>query len=136
LASKINAQISGFSNLPVRWILDDAIAFLKREIKRGNSYNGIIMDPPAFGRGSKGEVWKIEKDFENLLKLAKEVLAQKPLFFLINGYASGYSSIAYENSLRGILTGHGGTFENGELTIEESDSKRLLPAGIFCRWNA
>jgi len=135
-ASKTNAQISGFSNLPIRWILDDAITFLKREIKRGNSYNGIIMDPPAFGRGSKGEVWKIEKDFENLLKLSKEVLAQKPLFFLINGYASGYSSIAYENSLRGILTGLGGTFENGELTIEESDSKRLLPAGIFCRWNA
>ncbi len=132
--SKENAMVSGLAEKPVRWILDDAVTFLKREIKRGNTYDGIIMDPPAFGRGAKGEVWKIEKDFEKLLELVRNVLSPKPSFFLINGYASGYSSIAYENAIRGILEGFGGTFESGELTIKESRSGRLLPAGIFARW--
>lgn len=132
--AKKNQELSGLNDASIRWILDDAILFLKREIKRGNTYDGIVMDPPAFGRGPKGEVWKIEEQFEELMSLCKQVLADKPLFFLINGYASGYSPIAYQNNLLELVTKYGGSIETGELAIEETGTKRLLPCGIFARW--
>jgi 23S rRNA (cytosine1962-C5)-methyltransferase len=132
--AKENAEISGLKNKPIRWILDDAVKFVKREIKRGRKYDGIIMDPPAFGHGPTGEMWKIEEDFLPFLKLCFEILSDKPLFFLINGYASGYSAIAYKNNLEYLVEKFGGNIEMGELTIEESKSQRLLPAGIFARW--
>ena len=93
------------------------------------------MDPPAFGRGPKGEVWKIEEQFDELMKLCKSVLSDKPLFFLINGYASGYSPIAYQNNLLDLVEKHDGLIETGELAIEESQTGRLLPCGIFARWS-
>ncbi len=129
-----NAELSGLAEKPVRWIVDDAKAFLKKEVKRGKKYDGIIMDPPAFGHGAKNEIWKIEEDFLELLELCKQVLSVDPLFFLINGYASGYSPIAYANNLEHVMKGFAGSMEIGELAIEESDSRRLLPAGIFARW--
>lgn len=130
-----NTEASGLKDAPIRWILDDARGFLKREIKRGHRYDGIVMDPPAFGHGPAGEVWKIEEHFLDLLSLAKNVLSKNPLFFILNGYASGYSPIAYENNIRDIMKQFDGAIESGELTIEGSSSKRLLPAGIFARWN-
>lgn len=134
--AKRNAEISGLSDKPVRWILDDAVKFVKREIKRGHTYDGIIMDPPAFGHGPGGELWKIEEHFLVLLDLCKQLLSSKPLFILINGYASGYSSIAYHNNLLEITKKHGGNIELGELTIAESGREgRLLPCGIFARWS-
>ena len=132
--AKKNQELSGLNDKPIRWILDDAILFLKREIKRGNKYDGIVMDPPAFGRGPKGEVWKIEEQFDELMKLCKAVLSDKPIFFLINGYASGYSPIAYQNNLLDLVEKHGGSIETGELAIEETGTKRLLPCGIFARY--
>jgi 23S rRNA (cytosine1962-C5)-methyltransferase len=129
-----NAEISGLAGRPIRWILDDAMAFVKREIKRGRQYDGIIMDPPAFGHGPKGEMWRIEENFIELLDLCKQVLSDRPLFFLINGYASGYSSVAYANNLLPLIKKYGGQIEKGELTIAESGSGRLLPCGIFARW--
>jgi 23S rRNA (cytosine1962-C5)-methyltransferase len=134
--AKENAELSGLSDLPIRWILDDALAFLKREVKRGNKYDAIIMDPPAFGHGPNDELWKIEEHFLKLFELCTEVMSEKPLFFLINGYASGYSPIAYENNLKTLVQKYGGEIEAGELTIKESKSGRLLPAGIFARWFA
>ena len=133
--AKKNQKLSGLSDKPVRWILDDAILFLKREIKRGNKYDGIIMDPPAFGHGPKGEVWKIEEQLSELIELCGNVLSDKPVFFLINGYASGYSPIAYQNNLLFLKDSFGGTIETGELAIEESKTGRLLPCGIFARWS-
>ena len=129
-----NAELSGLSDKPVRWILDDATAFVRREIKRGNKYDGIILDPPAFGHGPKGEMWKIEENFLPLLDLCFQVLSAQPLFFLVNGYASGYSSIAYENNLLALKDKYGGELEKGELTLAESGG-RLLPCGIFSRWH-
>lgn len=128
-----NAELSGLTDKPIRWILDDAVKFVGREIKRGNKYDGIIMDPPSFGHGPTGEMWKIEENFLDLLDSCKKVLSDNPLFFLVNGYASGYSAIAYENSLRGIV-GDKGEISIGALTIKESNSDRLLPCGIFARW--
>jgi 23S rRNA (cytosine1962-C5)-methyltransferase len=130
-----NAEISGLKDKPVRWILDDVITFLQREVKRGHVYDGIIMDPPAFGHGPSKEMWRIEKDFLKLLDLCKQVLAPKPLFFLINGYASGYSALMYKNNLETVMAGMGGEIEYGELTIEQSSNNKLLPCGIFARWN-
>ena len=130
-----NQEQSGLSDKPIRWILDDALAFLKREVKRGNYYDGIIMDPPAFGHGPKGEVWKIEENFTELMELSRKVLSEDPIFFLINGYASGFSPIAYENNLKDIMSKYKGTIEIGELAIEENKTRRLLPSGIFARWS-
>jgi 23S rRNA (cytosine1962-C5)-methyltransferase len=130
-----NADLSGLADKPIRWILDDAQKFVAREIKRGKKYDGIIMDPPAFGHGPGGEMWKIEENFLELLDSCKEVLSDRPLFFIVNGYASGYSAVAYRNSLGDLMRQFGGKIEIGELTIAEKSSDRLLPAGIFARWS-
>lgn len=128
-----NAELNDLSQKPVRWIADDAVAFVKREIRRGNKYDAIILDPPAFGHGANGEVWKIERDFPMLMSLLKELISDQPLFILVNGYAAGYSSVAYARNLENIAPKNG-TIEFGELTIGSAD-KKLLPAGIFARWS-
>ncbi len=144
--AKENAELSGLDKKPVRWIIDDARKFVMREIKRGGKYDGIIMDPPSFGRGGKGEIWKIESDFLKLLEECSKILSDNPLFFIINGYAAGYSSQAYYNALKPLVEKYGGQFEIGELTIQESllrqkatdgqtKAGRLLPCGIFARWS-
>ncbi len=130
-----NAELSGLEKKPIRWILDDAAKFVQREIKRGNFYDGIIMDPPAFGHGPKGETWKIEQNFLPFIESCKQILSKEPLFFLINGYASGFSALAYKNNLFDLEKKFGGAVEVGELTIKEASSERLLPAGIFARWS-
>jgi len=137
-----NAELSGLKDKPVRWILDDVRAFVKREVKRGRKYHGIIMDPPAFGHGAENEVWKIEDDFLKLVEEGASLLADEPIFFLINGYSAGYSAVAYKNNLLPLQEKFAGEIEIGELTLEEtniSDTKsesRLLPCGIFARWSA
>jgi len=133
-----NAELSGLDKKPVRWILDDARAFVRREVKRGRLYDGIIMDPPAFGHGPDNEVWTIEEHFLPLLEDCKKLLKPQPLFFLINGYAAGYSPLAYENNLLPLTDTYGGSVEMGELAIAETETarKRLLPAGIFGRWTS
>ncbi len=134
--AKENAAASSLSDKPIRWILDDARAFVRRELKRGKTYDGIIMDPPTFGRGPKGETWNIEKDLPEFISLVKKILSPRPIFFLINGYASGYSSIAYKNNILDLQKKFGGTLETGELSIKESgENAKLLPAGIFARWS-
>ncbi|MFA6105527.1 MAG: class I SAM-dependent methyltransferase [Patescibacteria group bacterium] len=131
-----NAEISGLKDKPIRWILDDAFRFVQREVKRGKLYDGIIMDPPSFGHGPKGELWKIEKSFLPFVEECKKVLSKQPLFFLINGYAAGYSALAYKNNLETLFKAYGGKVEVGELTIKEKEGERLLPAGIFARWSS
>jgi 23S rRNA (cytosine1962-C5)-methyltransferase len=133
--AKENARLSGLSEKPVRWILDDAFQFVKRELKRGNRYDGIIMDPPAFGHGPKDELWKIEEHFLSLMDSCKKLLSDKPLFFLVNGYASGYSHLVFRYNLESVQKQFGGTLESGELGIEESKTGRVLPAGIYGRWS-
>ena len=130
-----NAEISGLKDAPIRWIVEDVLIFLKREIKRGHKYDAIIMDPPSFGHGPKDELWKIEEHFLELMKLCKEILSDDPLFVVINGYTAGYSSIAYQNNLIDMMDKYKGNIEIGELVIEESNSDRLLPCGIFARWS-
>ncbi len=131
-----NARLSHLEGKPIRWIVEDALAFVKREIKRGVKYDGIIMDPPAFGHGPKKELWKIEEDLLELMKLCQELLSEKPLFVLVNGYAAGYSPLAFAYNLEPFEKKFGGTTEYGDLTIEQRGSGRVLPCGIFARWKA
>ncbi|MES2623201.1 MAG: class I SAM-dependent methyltransferase [Patescibacteria group bacterium] len=127
-----NAKLSGLENAPIRWILDDAFAFVKREIRRGNTYDGIIMDPPSFGRGAKGEVWKLEDSFVEFVAECTKLLSPLPLFFIVNGYAAGYSHIAYKQNIDMYLDKKGKT-ESGELLMKDTEG-RLLPCGIVARF--
>ncbi|MDQ2932905.1 MAG: class I SAM-dependent methyltransferase [bacterium] len=130
-----NAEISGLAEKPIRWIIEDVRLFVEREIKRGRMYDGIIMDPPAFGHGPTNELWKIEEHFLPLIENCKKLLKDKPLFFAINGYSAGYSAVAYENNLLPLVEKYGGVMEIGELAIQEVGKARLLPSGIFARWS-
>ena len=121
---------------PIRWIVDDAKAFVARELRRGNRYDAVVMDPPAFGRGPEGDVWQIEEDFVPLVDDCKRLLSEAPLFFAINGYASGYSQMAYRYNLQDMTGKYRGNIESGELSLRESKGGRLLPCGIFARWRA
>lgn len=128
-----NARRSGLPEDAIRWILDDALAFVKREARRGASYDGIILDPPAFGRGAKGEVWKIEEDFPVLLEALEEILSDKPgSFFLLNGYAAGYAPRSFAQAVESTFGETSG--QAGELFIQESSSERVIPAGIYVRF--
>lgn len=128
-----NARRSGIGEDKVRWLLDDALSFAKREARRGNRYEGIILDPPAFGRGAKGEVWKIEEALPELLATLRELLSDKPgSFFLLNGYAAGYASRSFAQAIESIFGDVQG--ESGELHIKESSSERVVPAGIYVRF--
>lgn len=130
-----NAELSGLKDAPVRWLIEDVILFLKREIKRGRFYDAIVMDPPSFGHGPKDEIWKIEESFLVLMDLCKQVLSNDPLFVLINGYTAGYSSIVYQNNLTDMMGDYDGKIDGGELVIEDTSSKKLLPCGIFAKWS-
>jgi len=129
-----NAKLSDIPKDHIRWIQDDVLKFVKREIRRGVKYDGIIMDPPRFGRGASGEVWKLEDDLPNLLEHTRQILSATPLFWLINAYTADLSSIALGNLLADMVKDLGGTTESGELGIKESSGGRILPAGIFARW--
>jgi len=132
-----NAERSGLERAPVRWITEDVMKFVERECKRGNTYDAIIMDPPAFGHGPKDELWKIEEDLLPLLTTCEQLLSQQPLFVLISGYAAGYSSVALGVNLMRFKRRWGGSVAHGDLTIAESSKKegRMLPCGIFGRWS-
>lgn len=130
-----NARLSHIEEDRIRWVLDDALAFVKREVRRGAKYDGIILDPPAFGRGAKGEVWKIEEDLSTLLETLKELLSEKPgSFFLVNGYAAGYAPSSFAQAIESTFGLSAKTGEYGELYIQESASERVVPAGIYVRF--
>ena len=133
--AKENVISSGLQERPVRYIVDDVVKFVNREIRRGNKYDAIIMDPPSYGRGANGEVWKFEENICDLVELCKGVLSDNPLFFLINSYTTGISSTVLENILNlNITKTYGGIVTNGEVGLPMTNSKLILPCGIYGRW--
>ena len=132
--AKENVQSSGLSDRPVRFIIDDVTKFVQREIRRGNFYDAIIMDPPSYGRGKNGEVWQFENNLEDLVELCSNVLSDNPLFFLINSYTTGISSKVLENILSLKIRRKNGVISSGEIGLPMTDSKLVLPAGIYGRW--
>ena len=131
--AKENIASSGLSNRPVRFIVDDVVKFVNREIRRENKYDAIIMDPPSYGRGTNGEIWKFEENIEELVELCSKVLTDEPLFFLINSYTTGISSMVLENILR-LNIKKKGKISHGELGLPMTNSKLILPCGIYGRW--
>ncbi len=130
-----NQKASNLDDKLIRWILDDATKFVQREIKRGIKYDGIIMDPPVFGHGPDGSMWKFNESFPKLLTLVKQVLSDKPLFIIINAYAISSSALMLKNVMEDYFSDLDGKFEVGELVLLESKNKRPLSTGIFGRWS-
>jgi 23S rRNA (cytosine1962-C5)-methyltransferase len=124
-----NAQASGLGDKPIRWIVDDVQKFVEREVRRGNKYQGIILDPPSFGRGANNEVWQIEDHLVPLLANLKQILADDFVFILLSSHSNGYTPLALQNLLLGIVNNQEGTFEVGEMIVREQDSGRVLPSG-------
>ena len=133
-AAKENAKLSGLENAPIRYIVDDCKKFIEREIRRGNKYDAIIMDPPSYGRGPTGEVWKIEECIDDFVALCASVLSDKPLFFLLNSYTTGLSAstMKYIVETR-LISGFGGKSEADELGLFVEESKQALPCGSSVR---
>ncbi|MBQ8848830.1 MAG: class I SAM-dependent methyltransferase [Clostridia bacterium] len=133
--AKENAALSGLSDAPIRYIVDDCKKFVEREIRRGNKYDAIIMDPPSYGRGPSGEVWKIEDCVDELVTLSAKLLSDKPLFFLINSYTTGLSPMAMEYILGlRVASKFGGKLESGELGLTVSSTGLAIPCGSSARW--
>ena len=133
--AKENVKASNLEDKPIRFLVDDVVKFVKREIRRENKYDIILMDPPSFGRGASGEVWNIEKDLFELVSLCKELLSDKPILFLINSYTTGLSKTVLENILNIVLVSDlGGKIFSDELGIKQKDSNIILPCGNFARW--
>jgi 23S rRNA (cytosine1962-C5)-methyltransferase len=128
-----NVTLSGLESKPIRWIPDDAITFVKREIKRGNKYDMIIMDPPKFGRGTTSQVWKFEEHLPHLIELCKQILTPDPLMVFVNAYAVSFSSRSLHNIVRHTLSN--GTVTSGELAIRQKDGL-ILPCSIYAKWSA
>ena len=131
--AKENIKASGLEDKPVRYIVDDVVKFVNREIRRGNKYDAIIMDPPSYGRGANGEVWQFENNIYDLVELCVKVLSDEPLFFLINSYTTGISSKVLENILN-LCIKQKGKVTSGEIGLPMEDSKLVLPCGIYGRW--
>ena len=135
--AKENMEASNLQNNPIRYIVDDVIKFVNREIRRGNKYDAIIMDPPSYGRGANGEVWRFEDNLSELIKLCSQVLSDKPLFFLINSYTTGISSQVLANILNiNISKKYRGKVTNGEIGLPMTNSSLILPCGIYGRWES
>lgn len=132
--AKENVISSGLEKKSVRYIVDDVVKFVSREIRRGNQYDAIIMDPPSYGRGANGEVWKFEENIDELIKLCCKVLSDNPLFFLINSYTTGISSTVLENILKMNLELKSGKYSCGEIGLPMTNSDLVLPCGIFAKW--
>lgn len=132
--AKENVMSSKLQDKPVRYIVDDVIKFVSREIRRGNVYDAIIMDPPSYGRGTSGEVWQFEENIEELVILCTKVLSNNPLFFLINSYTTGISPEVLANIMRINLSKFNGKITSGEIGLPMKNNKLVLPCGIFGRW--
>jgi len=133
--AKENAAASGLADAPIRWLVDDCMKFVEREIRRGNKYDGIIMDPPSYGRGPKGEIWKIEDNIWDFVGLTAQLLSDDALFFLINSYTTGLQPAVLSYMMNSTLAKKfGGHVEAGEIGLPVTESGLVLPCGASGRW--
>ena len=134
--AKENAVSSGLKDAPIRWLVDDCVKFVEREIRRGNHYDAIIMDPPSYGRGPKGEIWKIEDSIHPFIKLCTNILSDNPLFFLVNSYTTGLAPAVLTYMLGTELKSWNGTVESQEIGLPVTTTGLVLPCGASGRWEA
>ena len=133
--AKENAVSSGLGDAPIRWLVDDCKKFVEREIRRGNHYDAIIMDPPSYGRGPKGEIWKIEEAVYPLIELCKQILSDNPLFFLVNSYTTGLQPAVLFYMISTVLKEYGGVVEADEIGLPVTDNGLFLPCGASGRFS-
>ena len=133
--AKENAASSGLSDAPIRWIVDDCVKFVQREIRRGNHYDAIIMDPPSYGRGPKGEIWKIEESIHGLIQLCTQLLSENPLFFLVNSYTTGLQPAVLTYMIATELKKFKGFVRSEEIGLPVTDTGLVLPCGASGRWS-
>jgi len=131
-----NQALSGLDELPIRWILDDAMKFVTREVRRGNTYDAIILDPPSYGRGPNREIWKVEEMLSELLDKLRQILVPKPEMVLLNMYSIDASSLMVANMVKEMMKDFGGHIQPGELVLRTKHSERILPMSIYARWTA
>ncbi len=134
--ARANAALNGLESHPIRWIVDDAHKFLNREIRRGRRYDGIILDPPTYGRGGNGETYKIERDLTETLRLCRALLSDSPLFLLLSAHTPGHTPIVLGNVLTQALRGLGGAVTSGEMVLAGAPDVFPLPSGAYARWQA
>lgn len=134
--AKENAVSSGLKDAPIRWLVDDCVKFVEREIRRGNHYDAIIMDPPSYGRGPKGEIWKIEESVYPLVQLCSQILTDDPLFFLINSYTTGLQPAVLSYMMHTVLGKYNGTITAEEIGLPVSSNGLVLPCGASGRFQA
>ena len=134
--AKENAISSGLKDAPIRWLVDDCVKFVEREIRRGNHYDAIIMDPPSYGRGPKGEIWKIEESIYPLIQLCSQILTDNPLFFLINSYTTGLQPAVLSYMISTVLGTANGTVTASEIGLPVSSNGLVLPCGASGRYEA
>ena len=133
--AKENAAASGLKDAPIRWLVDDCVKFVEREIRRGNQYDAIIMDPPSYGRGPKGEIWKIEESIYPFIELTTQILTDKPLFYLVNSYTTGLQPAVLTYMIQTALVPRfGGVVESSEIGLPVSSNGLVLPCGASGRW--
>jgi len=131
-----NQTLSGLEQKPIRWIPEDALKYVEREARRGSKYDGIIIDPPKFGRGPNGEIWKLEDSLGKLIEACRGILSEQPLFVVLTMYAANVSPLSGYYLLQELLDGRGGRYSAGELVLPETSAGRLLPTAVFARWSA
>ncbi len=131
-----NQTLSGLSDKPIRWIVEDAIKYMQREEKRGMKYDGIVLDPPKFGRGPKGEVWEVYKSLPNLFEICRACLSAEPLFVIATLYAVRASAIHVAQALDEMMKNFNGNMDSGELVTRETSANRLLSQAVYARWSA
>lgn len=133
--AKENAAFSGLAEAPIRWIVDDCVKFVEREIRRGKKYDGIIMDPPSYGRGPKGEIWKIEEKIDSFIQLCTKVLSDDPLFYLVNSYTTGLQPAVLSYMMNtALVKQYGGRVQADEIGLPVSGNGLVLPCGASGRW--
>jgi len=134
--AKENMKLSGLENNFIRFIVDDCMKFVEREYRRGNKYDAIVMDPPSYGRGPNGEMWKFEKNLYELINACLKILSDKPLFFLINSYTTGISSVVLLNILKTTMNKYDGKIDAGDIGLPIKRDNLVLPCGIYGKWES
>jgi 23S rRNA (cytosine1962-C5)-methyltransferase len=136
LWAQSNQQLSGLAEQPIRWLIDDVGKFVAREIRRGSRYDLILMDPPVFGRGPKGEIWRLHEQLLGLVEQTAQLLSEQPIGLMISAYATNLSALTLRNLLHDELEARGGTISAGELVLREQQTERLLPTAIYACWSS
>ena len=131
-----NAELSGLADAPIRWIVDDALKYCRRELRRGSQYEAIVLDPPTFGRGPQGSIWKIEDQLTELLEVLVQLLSDQARFLLLSAHTPGMTAAVLNNLLHGLVKRRGGRLESGDMVQTSTHSPFGLPSGVYCRWTS